>query len=74
MKQKPERVSKMLMVLLVLLVLSIAGLVLSFWMNGLVKNKANRLYGWLAVLQGACLGGMFGLLLVLVLLGAVLTR
>ncbi|OJG42860.1 hypothetical protein RV02_GL003328 [Enterococcus gilvus] len=43
-------------------------------MNGLVKNKANRLYGWLAVLQGACLGGMFGLLLVLVLLGAVLTR
>ncbi|AXG39753.1 hypothetical protein EGCR1_00635 [Enterococcus gilvus] len=62
------------MVLLVLLVLSIAGLVLSFWMNGLVKNKANRLYGWLAVLQGACLGGMFGLLLVLVLLGAVLTR
>jgi uncharacterized phage infection (PIP) family protein YhgE len=71
MKQKPERVNKMLMVLLVL---SIAGLVLSFWMNGLVKNKANRLYGWLAVLQGACLGGMFGLLLVLVLLGAVLTR
>lgn len=71
MKQKPERVNKMLMVLLVL---SITGLVLSFWMNGLVKNKANRLYGWLAVLQGACLGGMFGLLLVLVLLGAVLTR
>lgn len=71
MKQKPERVNKMLMVLLVL---SITGLVLSFWMNGLVKNKANKLYGWLAVLQGACLGGMFGLLLVLVLLGAVLTR
>ena len=60
--------------LMVLLVLSIVGLILSFWMNGLVKNKANRLYGWLAVLQGACLGGIVGLLLVLVIMGASLIK
>ncbi|MGG5370244.1 hypothetical protein [Enterococcus sp. AZ196] len=50
----------------VLLGLAIAGLILSFVMNVLARKKIiNGWYVAISLLQGACLGAMVGLLIVL---------
>ncbi|BBM19442.1 hypothetical protein [Enterococcus malodoratus] len=57
----------------VLLVLSIVGLVLSFILNIFARGKKiNGMYLVLSLLQGACLGAMVGLLVILLIKGRTL--
>ena len=57
----------------VLLGLAVIGLLLSFVMNVLARTKrANGLYVAVSLIQGACLGAIVGLLVILIVKGRTL--
>lgn len=61
--------------LILMFVLTVAALIVTFVMTNLAKKKKNTgsLYNILAAVQGACLGGNFGILGVLLVLGRTLS-